>query len=118
MAQQRSSYTWNGKAISQEMRKAAVVGLTKWAELVLQKARSIVPLDEATLERSGVASVDPAELSAAVSFDTPYAVVQHEDLTLTHAPGREAKYLEKPLVASRPLAGPMIAKEIKKVTGA
>lgn len=108
--------TWNAAAVKKAIRKGTVRGLTKWAELVLQEARSLVPLYEATLERSGVASVDPAELEAAVSFDTPYAVVQHEDFSLAHAPGRQAKYLEVPWLSNRDLAGPMIAREIRRET--
>ena len=59
--------------------------------------------------RSGVASPpDPGTLKAAVSFDTPYAVVQHENLTFHHPGGRQAKYLETPLNASREVGKTLI----------
>ena len=37
---------------------------------------------------------------AAVSYDTPYAIRQHEDLSYKHDAGRKAKYLEDPLNAA------------------
>jgi hypothetical protein len=116
MPQQRSTYTWNGEAVERKLRAATALGLTKWSEYVLQESRNVVPLDEGTLERSGTASVDPRTLTAAVSYDTPYAVEQHENLEIVHPGGREAKYLERPWLESRGLAAPMIAKEIRKAT--
>lgn len=75
----------------------AAKGLVLSTEHLLQVARTKVPHDEGTLERSGQADVDKASLTGAVSFDTPYAVRQHEDMTLRHEGGRQAKYLETTL---------------------
>ena len=36
-------------------------------------------------------------LTVVVSYDTPYALKQHEDTRLRHAPGRRAKWLERTL---------------------
>lgn len=116
MPQQRASMTWRGDAIANELRAAAGKGLLKWAEHVLQQARDSVPLDEGTLSRSGVASVNPGTLEAAVSFDTPYAVDQHENEIYRHAPGREAKYLERPWLESRETAAKLIQRELRRVT--
>lgn len=113
---QDGTFTWNGKQITKELEMAAARGLLLAAEYVLSEARAIVPIDEATLERSGVASVDREHLTAAVSFDTPYAVRQHEDMTYRHAPGRQAKYLEQPLVNNRKTIQAIIAKQIRKAT--
>ena len=43
--------------------------------------------------------VDVAEdgLSGTISYDTPYAVVQHENRHFRHQRGRKAKYLEDPI---------------------
>lgn len=113
---QSAEYVWRAELAGKAIRAAAVLGLAKWAELLLQQSRAIVPLDEATLERSGTPSVDEHTLTAAVSYDTPYAVAQHENLEYHHAPGREAKYLERPWIASAKWALPLIAKEIRKAT--
>lgn len=62
-------------------------------EHLLGASNAHVPLEEGTLERSGAVS-DPDNGAVTVSYDTPYAVAQHEDLTYEHDPGRTAKYLE------------------------
>lgn len=61
-------------------------------EHLLTESRRHTPLEEGPLERSGKATQDG--LRGAVSYNTPYAVRQHEDLTYRHDPGRKAKYLE------------------------
>lgn len=76
------------------VRKAAAQGLTDGAEHLLEESNRIAPIEEGTLIRSGVASVDEQQLRAAVSYDTPYAVRQHEDTRLRHDSGRQAKFLE------------------------
>lgn len=72
-------------------------GLRLAAEHLLKSARDIVPTEEGTLENSGKVTEDEGSFRAAVSFDTPYAVRQHEDLGFKHDPGRQAKYLEQPM---------------------
>lgn len=104
---------WNGAAVTKEMRAGAVRGLHLAAEHVLGESRLVVPIEEATLSRSGATSVDASELTAAVSYDTPYAARQHEDLTLRHDPGRTAKYLEKPLTETRGDQAQIIGAAIK-----
>lgn len=94
---QRARLTWHGDEITGYMRAGAAKGLTAATEHILQVSRAQVPLEEGTLERSGVASVDPASLTGAVSYDTVYAVRQHEELTWRHDAGRKAKYLEDPM---------------------
>lgn len=116
MATQRSSLTWDGEAVKAAIREATVRGLGLWGEYVGGISDDRVPLDEATLQRSRVSSVDASTLTAAVSYDTPYAVRQHEDMTLRHPNGRQAKYLESAFMESKPLAAKIIANQIRKVT--
>ncbi|MFI6317280.1 hypothetical protein ACIBG8_07165 [Nonomuraea sp. NPDC050556] len=97
-----------------KVNRAAARGLRMGAEHVLQVSRTQVPIDEATLERSGAASVDDASLTAAVSYETPYALVQHEDLDLKHAPGRKAKYLEDPARDEADIVRALIAAQIRR----
>ncbi len=94
---QRAHLEWHGDEVTGYMRSGAAKGLTNAAEHILQVSRTQVPLEYGTLERSGVASVEPAELRAAVSYDTVYAVRQHEELTWRHGNGRKAKYPEDPM---------------------
>lgn len=86
--------TWRGDKISEEMKTAAAKGLRNVAEFLLDKSNQNIPIDEGTLKNSGNTSVDETNLEASVSYDTPYAVRQHEDMTLNHKNGRTAKYLE------------------------
>ena len=101
------------KSIGPMMHAAASRGLAIGAEHVLGEARKRVPIEEATLERSGATSVDPEALKAAVTFDTPYAVYQHEVLGLKHDAGREAKYLENAMNAETGTVQQIIAATIR-----
>lgn len=105
--------SWHGDQAKAARRQGTARGLGMAAEHVLAKSREVVPLEEATLSRSGTASVDEAGEVAAVSFDTPYAARQHEELTWRHAPGRTAKYLERPLGETRPDQARLIARGIQ-----
>ena len=69
-----------------------------WAALDYLAARSKeqVPLDKGPLKNSCYVDVEPDGSAGTVSYDTPYAVVQHETLWYQHQRGRKAKYLEDP----------------------
>jgi hypothetical protein len=109
-----------------ELHAAGVSGLAKASEHVLQVAKTLVPIEEGTLERSGVASVDADSLTAAVSFDGPYAVAQHEGMDFRHpgpgntnpgAVGRVAKYLEIAFTGEAKTIEEIIANEIRTALG-
>jgi len=101
------------KGIAPAMRKGAVRGLSLAAEHVLGESNKTAPIEEATLIRSGAPSVDPDNLQAAISYDTPYAVKQHEDLGLQHDPGREAKFLENALNSEAGAVREIIVRSIR-----
>lgn len=61
-------------------------------EHVLNVSNQQVPLEYGDLQASGECGVEG--LVGWVSYDTPYAVSQHEDLSFYHKNGRKAKYLE------------------------
>ncbi|MDX3063415.1 hypothetical protein PV518_14690 [Streptomyces sp. ND04-05B] len=111
---QRSRLRWNGAAAMRGTRAGAVRGLRIAAEHVLTESRKVVPIEEATLERSGVATVDETRLTAAVSYDTVYAVRQHEELNYRHDPGRTAKYLERPLTEQADTVAEIIAAQLRR----
>ena len=110
----RARFQWTGAPLVGAVRQAAARGLLLGAEHVLQVSRTQVPIDEATLERSGTASVDSSSLTAAISYDTPYAVRQHEEMTYRHAAGRKAKYLEDPMREEADQVGEIIATQIRR----
>lgn len=108
----RAVVHWDGEHVDQQASWAARRALKVAAEHVLQKSREVVPLEEGTLERSGVASAEG--YTAAVSYDTVYARYQHERLDLRHAPGRTAKYLEGPLNAERDTVAEILAAALRE----
>ena len=114
----RRDFKWHGDAVKVAERLAAARGLMLAAEHVLTEANKVVPIEESTLLRSGTTSMDPVRLRSAVSYDTPYAVRQHEEMSYNHDAGRQAKYLETPLNAERGAVNALIAREIKKSLGA
>jgi hypothetical protein len=91
---------WQGRRlIGDRFRRVASDGLTRALEHTLGVSQQLVPLREGTLERSGKVIVEG--LNGAISFDTVYAVRQHEELSWRHLPGRQAKYLEQPMNTER-----------------
>ena len=79
-----------GKATDEAVGRALLLA----AELLLEEANRTVPWEEGDLQRSGKASLSDDGKTAAVSYDTPYAVDQHEGLSYRHNEGRRAKWLE------------------------
>lgn len=87
---------WNERAFG--------AALNTVGEDIMAKSQEIVPLDQNNLAPSG--HVKPIRgmggviksiiLSYGLEEEIEYAAKQHEDTTLRHAPGRSAKYLEKP----------------------
>ncbi|MEU3097213.1 hypothetical protein ABZ690_21125 [Streptomyces sp. NPDC006967] len=111
---QRARVRWNGQAADRATRQGAVRGLRIGLEHLLQVSRDRVPIEEGTLERSGTVTVDEANLEGAVSFDTLYAVRQHEDMDLQHDAGRTAKYLEGPLDEESAVIQAIIAAHVRR----
>lgn len=116
---------WYGDKAKAAERRGAGHGLYLGAEHVGEEADRIIPISppgemsSGTLMRSKAVSVDEGALQAAVSYDTPYAVIQHEDLTFQHDPGRQAKYLEQPIndAGVKRKVEDLIAREIKRALG-
>ena len=90
-------------------------GVRVAVEFLLTEANKHVPHDEGTLERSGQASVDGTR--GAVSYDTPYAVRQHEDMSMRHDGKGEAKWLETTFGRERQTVAGLIAQAIRSGVG-
>lgn len=88
------SMKWDNSKAEAIVRTGGASAVRDCANLLLDESRKQVPVDIGTLSRSGMVSAEG--LQATVSYDTPYAVVQHEKLSLRHQRGRKAKYLEDP----------------------
>lgn len=109
-----ASMSWNGDEIEALIGEGFVDGIGAAAEYLLEVSRQIVPIEEGTLERSGAATLDRVEEQAAVSYDTVYAVPQHEHLEWQHDPGRSAKYLEGPFNEEQDTMLDIIAAETRR----
>lgn len=97
---QVSHLQWEGRRIfGSRFQRMVSEGIARALEHTLGVATALVPLDEGPLQRSGKVIVNG--LNGSISYDTPYAIVQHEDLSFRHAPGRQAKYLEQPMNTER-----------------
>jgi hypothetical protein len=94
--------------------EAAEHGLTLATEHLLTEANKSVPHDEGTLERSGSASSEGTK--GAVSYDTPYAVRQHEDMSLHHHGKGQSKWLENTMGQEAETMGTIIATAVRGVT--
>ncbi len=105
---------WNGPYAEARAREGGVRGLKLATEHLLETANRTVPLEEGTLLRSGVAQVDDSELKGAVSYDTVYAVYQHERLQNRHAPGRRAKWLELAAQEENDVMVALIAEQLRR----
>lgn len=86
------------KALIKEMTEYGTKqGLWDALDILAKESKQQVPLDQGTLRSSCEVSVSDDGTEGAVSYDTPYAVVQHENTWYQHQRGRKAKYLEDPL---------------------
>jgi hypothetical protein len=106
-----------GKAV----RDAAARAFQDAGEYLLEEANRTVPHEEGTLARSGKVTTTRAgsngvetRILTAVSYDTPYAVRQHEDTRLRHDPGRRAKWLERTFAEQAGRVGEFIAGRIRR----
>lgn len=106
----KSQTKWYGDKARKLMRKVGLECLHTGAELTLTESQEEVPHAIGTLQWSAAVTDAPREDAVYVSYNTPYAVRQHEDLTLRHpdptnpisTPGRKAKYLEDPFNRLKP----------------
>lgn len=106
----KSKVKWYGKKARSIMRKVGLEALHTGAELTLTESQEEVPHATGTLQRSSTVTDAPREDAVYISYNTPYAVRQHEDLALRHpdprnpisTPGRKAKYLEDPFNRLKP----------------
>lgn len=99
-----------------QLLEATPQALNAGSEYLLSEANLSVPHEDGTLERSGQASND-GRTRAAVSYDTPYAVRQHEDMSLRHDGKGQAKWLENAMSRSAKTVGQIIATALRKGSG-
>jgi len=87
---------WHGAATTERLRQAADPALADAAEHVLEEANRTIPHQTGHMEQTGRTHRRSWD-EYLVSYDTPYAIRQHEDRRLRHAPGRRAEWLRETL---------------------
>jgi hypothetical protein len=108
--------SWHGDELARLIARKAEAAARAGAERLLEDANKLVPDDPATmggrdLRNSG--KVTSAGTTAAVSYDTDYAVVQHEAMEWEHRPGQSAKFLERPMNHDRSEILRVVARKMK-----
>lgn len=135
-----SKLTWRGNEVKEIAHEAAIKAGRTAMEDILTAAIDEAPLLSGTMRRSGTVTVGglppdpndiyesakagadqkgtfPGELGSEKviygSFNTPYAIKQHEDMGLRHKDGK-AKYLEDPFNRKKAGAVSHIKAEVNK----
>jgi hypothetical protein len=83
------------------------------ADHILDIAQQLVPHETGVLQATGRVVVSAGGLRASVQFGTEYARRQHEELTWRHKPGRQAKYLEQPMMTEQRTCLAIMAKVLR-----
>jgi len=131
---------WRIKEAVKIAEEAALKALRTGAESILTEAIDETPVETGTLRRSGTVTIggipDAAKVYAAaesgtemknafpqpigkekavyVSYNTPYARRQHEELGYNHPLGGKAKYLETPFNRNKKKVLQYAEKQVKK----
>lgn len=103
------------KNVEQKMIDAKQRGLMIAGLHVLGVSNKQAPIEIGELIRTGKVSQDEAQ--TAISYDTDYAVVQHEDISMKHDAGRNAKFLELALNSEREAILQIVASAMKQEVG-
>lgn len=91
-------------AYADQVRKGVAAGLYQSALEIMAQSQEIVPVDTGVLRASGTVQlpeVDGDRVSVTLGYGgaaSAYAEQVHEDLLMRHKEGKQAKYLETPLV--------------------
>jgi len=131
---------WRTKEAVKIAEEAGLKALRTGAEAILTEAIDETPVETGTLRRSGTVTVgalpdgtqvyeaaesgsdmkdafpgtEGKEKAVYISFNTPYARRQHEELGYNHPLGGKAKYLETPFNANKKKVIKYAEKQIKK----
>lgn len=107
---------WHGPQVEAAVHNSAADGLADALEHLLGASRAVVPIETSFLENTGTTSIDRGALRGVISYDGPYAVIQHEAMEFVHDPGRTAKYLERPAHEQTEALKALIAAAIRRAT--
>lgn len=133
-------FKWHGAKAIKIAQQAGIEALRIGGESILTEAIDEAPVLSGTLRRSGTVTVGGLpnseqvfaaaeagkehkdafeeelgkEKAVYISFNTPYARVQHEEIGYNHPTGGKAKYLEDPFNRNRAKVRKLAELKIKK----
>lgn len=94
--------SWNGREVAEVIHRKAVEASERGARHLLDASDRTIPTDPGReLEGTGKVSTDERTATSAASYDTEYAVLQHERQDYEHDPGRRSKFLEQAMSEER-----------------
>lgn len=107
---------WRGDALTARARSAALEVARQTAEIIKGESVNRAPLEYGTLR--GSATVNSIENGSEISYNTPYALVMHEDESYTpsHA-GTGPNYLRGPLLEAEEQYHKDVANAMKAIFG-
>ena len=104
---------WHGTAVKAVVASASATALEIAARNILGDAVQNTPKDSGTLRRSADVSMKTRnKVEATLSFSTPYAARQHEELGYAHTNGGP-KFLESAVTKGAPAVAPFIESSVK-----
>lgn len=109
----------NHDALLAKVRNAALDGLNDVGQFVAEQSARIVPFDEGDLADSVAVETGmdgESRAYTAVSYNTPYALAQHENTDFKHAPGRTDHYLTKTVEENQDRIKTFLADALRKAT--
>lgn len=80
--------------VMRRVRRGCASGTAAALSCLAEASKALTARESGRLRRSCRVSLSPDGLSGTVSYDTPYAVAQHENTGLAHPRGGRAKYLQ------------------------
>lgn len=107
---------WYIKSVTNKICKAGLEGVKAVALELGDRSQAVTPVEDGWLETSMTVS-DDGRTTVMVSYatDEGYAIIQHEDTSLNHDVGKQAKYLEQPAFEYVPqVLGAIVGSEIDK----
>lgn len=108
-----ADFDWKGDQVIRSLQQAANSAALAAAEHLGDEAVQRTPVETGTLRASMKVTTD-GDGTSAVSYNTPYAARQHEEVGWQHPGGGEAKYLENAMTAAAPAMRETIATELRK----
>lgn len=108
----KSTLTWNSNEIVRAINNALPGLLRDVGEMILNESNKIAPIDEGTMINTGSVSVNDNKVY--ISYDTAYAIKQHDDTGLTHKNGRQDHFLSKAVETNQKKALDYIADGLER----